>query len=70
MTKRSIAEGSIDRSESWKSKVKSNPFGIVGPKEFKEYSGEVRLEDIVTPTREELLVKKEIVPHERYQDKL
>ncbi len=65
--RRSIAEGNIDRIESWKSKVKSNPFGMVGPKESIEYSSEVRFEDIVT--RRELLVKRKLVFHERYDDR-
>jgi hypothetical protein len=38
--------------------VKSNPFGIVGPKESKEYSSEVRFGDIVTSTQRALLVKE------------
>jgi hypothetical protein len=36
MIKRSIAEGRIDRIESWKSKVNSNRLGIEGPKESLE----------------------------------
>jgi hypothetical protein len=46
--------------------VKSNPFGIVGPKESREYISEVRFEDIV---RRELLAKRRLAFHERYGDK-
>lgn len=41
--------------------MKSNPFGIVGPKESREYTSEVRFEDIVT--RRELLVKRRLAFH-------
>ena len=54
MIKRRRAEGNIDRIESWKSKVKSNSFGIVGPKESVECLNEVRFEDMWL---EEVLVK-------------
>lgn len=57
MSRRRIAEGNIERSESWKSNVKSKLFGIVGPKESREYSREERFEDIVLVTRRELLVQ-------------